>query len=321
MILFAYGNDSYLLRETVQSWIAQYRAKNKSGLNIIFFSPKTFHIDECRRALLSVSMFSEKKLGVFEGFAGSVHADAILEFIQQANIKDSNEIFFIISEYIEQSDDRRDVARKEAAFEKSKLIAFVNKHAYKKQHVQTPQGGALNAWVQKEFERRDVVINRSALLTFIASMPPNLWIMSSEIEKLSLYKNTIQIQDIGLLVQRHVTTDIFKTIDAMSTRNKGIVLLMLHEHMRKGDAPLQLLSMLVFQFRNIFMAKKLNGAPFPKAAALHPFVQKKAIEQSRNFSLQELSLIYQKLFEVDIAIKTGDIPSEAALDIFVANAL
>ena len=51
----------------------------------------------------------------------------------------------------------------------------------------------------------------------------------------------------------------------------------------------------------------------------HPYVIKKTIQQARSFSLSELKKIYQKIFQVDLGIKTGKIEPETALDLFVAE--
>lgn len=321
MILFAYGNDSYLLREKVAGWIAQYKAKNKNGFNIFFYTPKTFDIHEFKRSLLSVGMFAEKKLAVLEGFADSSHASALLSFMQDAAIKEKTDTFLIFTEYLEPTGDKRAAEKKEASFAQNKLVSFLVKSAYKTEQLQTPHGTKLREWARKEFQKRNTRADARAIEALIAAVPANLWFLSSEIEKLSLYTPSVSADDVALLVRRSISTDIFKTIDALSGRNKAAALSMLHEHLRSGNTPLSLLAMLSFQFRNIYMAKKLGASPFPKILSLHPFVQQKARAQSRNFSLSEIERAYQKLFETDVAIKTGDMDGETALDVFVAGAL
>ena len=56
-----------------------------------------------------------------------------------------------------------------------------------------------------------------------------------------------------------------------------------------------------------------------KASQLHPFVVKKAIEQSQKFELEELKKIYQKLFKIDLDIKRGRVEPETALDMLIAE--
>jgi DNA polymerase-3 subunit delta len=82
--------------------------------------------------------------------------------------------------------------------------------------------------------------------------------------------------------------------------------------------------MINYQFRNLLIIKDLLEKRIPyevivKKSALHPFVVKKSYEQCRGFSFTELKKIYQRIFQVDLDIKTGRIEPEMALDIFVAG--
>jgi DNA polymerase III delta subunit len=52
---------------------------------------------------------------------------------------------------------------------------------------------------------------------------------------------------------------------------------------------------------------------------MHPFVVKKSLQQASKFTLEELKKIYQKIFQVDLDIKTGRIEPEVALDLFIAG--
>jgi DNA polymerase-3 subunit delta len=154
--------------------------------------------------------------------------------------------------------------------------------------------------------------------------------MKNEIEKLASYKNnkTIGPVDVDLLVKPRIEPEIFKTIDAIAFNShwagKKQALKLLHDHLEKGDHPLYLLSMISFQFRNLLVIKDLmeKNVPYysiPKMTKMHPFVVKKTYEQARKFSFQELKKIYQKIFQVDLSIKTGKIDPTTALDFLIVS--
>jgi DNA polymerase-3 subunit delta len=46
---------------------------------------------------------------------------------------------------------------------------------------------------------------------------------------------------------------------------------------------------------------------------------KKSYRQAQRFTLWQLKKIYQKIFQVDLAIKTGKVEPETALDLFIAE--
>jgi len=52
---------------------------------------------------------------------------------------------------------------------------------------------------------------------------------------------------------------------------------------------------------------------------LHPYVLKKGEATAQNFSLQELKRIYEKLFRLDLALKTGRVEPAGAFDLFIAQ--
>jgi len=82
--------------------------------------------------------------------------------------------------------------------------------------------------------------------------------------------------------------------------------------------------MINYQFRNILSIKDLitrGQSPyfFGKKAGIHPYVIKKSYSLAQKFTIEELKKIYQKIFEVDLDIKTGKIEPKAALDLLVSS--
>jgi DNA polymerase-3 subunit delta len=146
-------------------------------------------------------------------------------------------------------------------------------------------------------------------------------------ENLFLLKKNrkIDIVDVELLVKPKIEIEIFKTIiDAVAARNKKEAFYRIRKYLEKGESPLYLLSMINFQFRNILTVKDFieKNKPYQvilKQTKLHPFVVKKSYFQAQKFTIQELKKIYQKIFQVDLDIKTGKIEPETALDLLVAE--
>jgi DNA polymerase-3 subunit delta len=97
-------------------------------------------------------------------------------------------------------------------------------------------------------------------------------------------------------------------------------LVLLHKHLDAGENSLYLLSMIAYQFRNLLIIKELLNARKPLASCgLHPFVVKKSSYLCSQFSMEQLKKIYQKIFQVDLDIKTGKIEAETALDLLVSE--
>jgi len=108
----------------------------------------------------------------------------------------------------------------------------------------------------------------------------------------------------------------------MAQKDTRKSLLFLYDHLEKGDNPLYLLSMIVYQFRNLIIVKDLLERKYSYSEAknksnLHPFVFKKTHSQVNKFSIKELKEIYENLSLIDLKTKTGQIDPVNALHIFL----
>ena len=328
MIIFLYGQDTYRMKEKLKEIIASYKKIHKSGLNLKYFDCQKKSseaiFDDFKNEIRQTSMFKEKKLAVINSPFSD--ADFKEKFLEEAKdfLKSENIILLYEKEKINKN---------------NSLFKFLKKNT-KCQEFKVLSGQKLNTWVKKEFEKYDTKIDQDALETLIEYVGNDLWQMANEIGKLASYKNNpvfasssvgttagkkqIQAKDVELLVRSKIETDIFKTIDAIAEKNKKRALELLHKHLEKGDSPLYLLSMINYQFRNLLIVKDFIERCKPynvilKKSGLHPFVVKKSYYQSQKFSFQELKKIYQKIFQVDLNIKTGRIESEMALDLLIAE--
>lgn len=317
MIIFIYGEDSYRSRQKLNEIINHYKEIHKSGLALAFFDFKGLkgesgsHIfSEIKNKISQVSLFSdEKKLLVIS----SIFSDKILkeEFLKEAdNFQNSKDIMLI---YENSKIDERDG-----------LFKFLKKNT-KCQGFKLLEGTALKSWIKKEFEQLKAKIEEPAFEKFFSYITSDLWQTANEIKKLFYFrKGLIKKEDIDILIKPKIETDIFKTIEAISRKEKGAALKLLQKHIENGDSPLYLLSMINFQFRNLLIVKDLAEKNVPyfsmaQKSGLHPFVVRKSWEISRNFRMQELKKIYRKIFEADYNIKTGRQDPETALEILIAE--
>jgi len=332
MIIFLYGPDTYRSRQKLNEIIEHYKKVHKSGLNLKYFDDENLNFQDFKDEVRQTSMFAEKKLIILaEAFPNSEFKE---KFLKGAKIfRDAEDvILFYETGQIP---------------EKDSLFDFLIKQA-KCQEFKPLEGQRLRNWIKKEFEKYQTGIENKALDKLIEFVGSNLWQMSNEIRKLvsyraprqrgeggkenevlfdhkSKYKNIeISSGDIELLVKPKIETDIFKTIDALALKDKKQALGLVHKHLEKGDSPLYLLSMINFQFRNLLIVKDLiqkYRSPYipSKVTNLHPYIIKKSYSLAQKFTIQELKKIYQKIFQVDLDIKTGRVEPEVALDLLIAE--
>ncbi|OGZ18399.1 MAG: DNA polymerase III subunit delta [Candidatus Nealsonbacteria bacterium RBG_13_38_11] len=310
MIILLYGQDTYSSRQKLQEIIESYKKIHKSGLNLIYFDGERLKFEEFKDAFQQASMFDEKKLLVLSNaFSNKELKEQLL-----ANLS----IFFNAKDIIL-------FYEEDKILERDKLLKLLKKQA-KVQEFPPLEGIKLRNWIKQEFSKLKTEISLEVVDKIIDFVGNDLWQISNEVKKLASFKNgkSIKVEDVELLVKPKVESDIFKTIDMIAAKNRKQALLLIHKHLEKGDNPVYLLSMINFQFRNLLIVKELIEKQRPyyaiaKMTKLHPFVVRKSYEQAVRFSFAELKKIYQQLFEADLAIKTGKMDSEAALDLFLSG--
>ena len=154
----------------------------------------------------------------------------------------------------------------------------------------------------------------------------DLWQVNNEVEKLVSFKGDqgIVAEDVNLLVKAKVDLNIFKLIDAIGNRDKKRAINLLYGQVENQANEIYLLTMFVYQFRNLLKIKDLleRGKTIQEISFLtkmHPFVIKKSIDQCRKFSLTELKKIYRKLLDAEIAMKSGKMKPGLVLDLLVIS--
>lgn len=297
MIILLHGGDTYRMKRKMKEIMDEHKEKHKSGLNLRYLEGKTVSFDDLRNEMLGISMFKEKKLVVLSDvFFNSKVKEEIIEK-GRAFIDSDNVLLLVESSMIPAKD---------------KLLGFLEKEG-KVQEFEPLSGVKLNNWAKKEIERLKGNFNDGALEKLIEYVGGDLWQLENEIKKLVNYSSSIKEKDVEEMVKPKYETNVFDTIDAIAAKNKKKAIELLKEHAEKGDSVLYLLAMVASQIRNIISVK--SGS----VSGMHPFVLRKATYQAKNFSMEDLKRIYQRIVDLDFEIKVGKIEQDMALDVLISE--
>jgi DNA polymerase-3 subunit delta len=206
-------------------------------------------------------------------------------------------------------------------------MALADKERGHARQFRLPTSGKLRRWITDRVERKGGEIEASAAEELAAFIGSDLRLLDQELDKLISYVDRarpITRADVHLLVSYVQQANVFDMVDALGRRDGEQAIKLLHRLLEGGEHPLSLLGMIVRQFRIMIQVKDLveRGVPSKKIGAqlgLHPFVAEKGLQQSRNFSMEQLETIYRKLLETDLAIKTGQMDQVLALDMLAVG--
>jgi len=305
MIILLYGQDTFRSREELKRIIEAQEKTSLNWFNFVRIDAKDNEIEifaQIRESTNTIPMFNEKKLIVIENIFSAPQdiQKEILEFLKNKKIEKDENITIVF--WSEESD------------EKNELFKFLKTTA-KTQKFEELKGVQLRNWIKNYISEQDGKIDSRASDKLIEYVGSDLWRMSNEINKLLSYNPTIKIEDIESLVKPEIDLNIFDMVDALGQKNKARVISLFNQHLEKGGDEFYLLSMFIYQIRNLL---RIKSTPISKLD-LHPFVIRKTQYQVKNFTFEELKKIYYQLMTIDLEAKTGKADISTALEMFLAR--
>jgi DNA polymerase-3 subunit delta len=185
----------------------------------------------------------------------------------------------------------------------------------------------LKIWVTNKIIEDGAKISLPALNLLIRLIGSNLWVMSSELNKLESYAYGRQIEekDVKALVSYTQETKIFTLVDAIMEFKASESESLLQQMLDQGATASYILSMIYRQMRLIVRARDLKRQGVKEAdmrsrlGVASEYVVKKTLEQAARYSMPRIKQVYQQLLDTDIAIKTSKYTEELALNILIAE--
>jgi DNA polymerase III subunit delta len=177
------------------------------------------------------------------------------------------------------------------------------------------KGQELAQWIYTEVKNRGGGISIMTAKNLMGYCGEDMTTISHEIDKLILYKKKEEIvmNDVFNVCTMHPLSNIFAFTGGIGG-DKRKMLLMLQKLIQSGEAIQLIFFMIVRQFRYLIQVRYLldhhkSKAEIQSQLKLAPFQVSQYINQSRNWSYQQLKEIYTELKEMDIKVKVGKIPS------------
>ena len=323
MLYLYYGENSFLLQEKLAAIKTRYQAKFSSGLNFWRMDAAEGWGD-LKNAMEIQSMFEEKKLIFLRGVLTINESDwSEVKKILECNAVSGSEVVLICYDFITPPAEAR---KKEDAISPAvqKRLDFFKQAQAKIEEFKNFSRLELARWAVKKTASAGLKIKRGDLEYLADLVFPDIQRMNNEIEKLAVFQSGQEISrlDIDILVSGDVSANIFKTTDALARRDVKTALASLEEHWQKNEDPLGIFNMLVWQFRILVKLASLNAQNFSAAAAakrlkINPWTAEKSLAAARRFGYEEMKNAYQRLADIDLAVKTGREDAREALTDFV----
>ncbi len=317
MIIFLYGPDGYGIRKEVASIEEKYKKKHPNSVDLFNFDLSGSDAEQINEAIKTVSFFNDVKLITIKNcFAQKNNCDHICRLIEAYSLIDDKSIVLLFVETLPE---------KSLKAKDSRLFVLLSNKNNLIRDFEKLDGIKLEAWVKREFALRNCAISSASARHLIQSAGADTHRLIEEINKLSNYKlrGEIEVEDINNLVTKDIDLNIFNLLDAISSKNKVTALELLYKELETGRDPYYLLTMIVYQLRNMLIVndmaqRNLNSQLIAQKTKLHPFVVRK-IMSGNKYPLESIKIHFNYWAQADQLIKQGRADIEDCLYSFTLN--
>lgn len=184
------------------------------------------------------------------------------------------------------------------------------------------KGAATLSFIADEAQRRGHLISERAASALYDAIGDDLSAIDDALERLSLYAGEgrrIGPDAVEACITRTRAETIWALVDAISQKNARIALKAARSLLAEREPPLRIAAMIARQLRMVAKARQaladgLPDAEAAKIAGAPPFKARELRNAAKRFRLADLTLGFGLLAELDLRLKGGACPAEAAVE-------
>lgn len=333
MLIFLYGADSFRQREYLRELKAKFqREVDQFGMSVEELDGEKLAIAKLSEVSGAVSMFTRKRLIIIDRLFKQKDEKsfaAISEYLQKQAAGDH---IFVLLHLAEESSFAPGKGEKLPKY-KQGFYDWCVKQPLSKNFPKFSQSELIN-WLKKRVETKGGQISNDAVAMLMAYTAEDLWQLDQEIDKLANLKLgqsdnpkegfKIEMADVKLIVQGSFSEHIFALIDAIGERNKSRAIKLFEEELLAGQAPEQILAMILRQYKMILsvrdgLERGINEKELEKEMKMNSYVMRKVSSQAKLYTVATLKTIFANLIKLEQQYKTGKIDLVAGLNVFLAR--
>jgi DNA polymerase-3 subunit delta len=318
-----YGNDEYALSRRLRQLAGMFGDPSESQMNTSRLDAASATDDQFNNAVNALPFLSKQRLVLLANpskrYTEPDGRRRFLEFIS----KTPPTTRLVIWEHVEvktwgtrAGQDKDD--------ERHWLVKGMRRTSMRLERFAQPPAAEMPGWISRHARSEGGELNAGAAAKLAELVGTDTRQAAQEVSKLLTYvnwKRPVTAADVAALSPLTAEPDVFAMVDALAAGHAGQAQRLLHRLLEIQDA-FSTWGMMVRQFRLILLAREVldHGGSETDAAremSVQPFVARKALNQAKRFTLPRLENIYHRMLEVDEAAKTGRMPLEWGMDVFL----
>ena len=327
MLYILVGEDDFSLRQSLEKIRRGIGDQALLEANTTILEGRQVTPDRLRNACETVPFLAERRLVIVEG---------LLERFEPKDKYSRKKV----TSTLDQQDEYKSLAACISNIPDSTVLVLIDKKIRsnnpllrelsakaKVESFPLPRNTKLRNWIQSRVAQESGSISPGAIDLLARLVGSNLWIMSSEINKLVLFTSgrRIEEEDVKTLVSHAQEANVFVMVDAILEFKASIAEQLLQQLLQAGASPAYLLVMLSRQVQMVVRAKELRKQRKSEAeirdklGLTSDFVLRKTLDQVDRYPWQRLKEVYHQILETDLSIKTGKYGGKLALNLLIAE--
>ncbi|MEO2074523.1 MAG: DNA polymerase III subunit delta [Bacillus sp. (in: firmicutes)] len=305
-IYLLYGTEAFLINETKQLLLNHILDEEEKDFNFSAYDLEETPIDVALEDAETFPFLGEKKV-VFLHNPVFLTAEKTKEKVVhdltklEAYLKEpAPYTVMVISAPYEKLDERKKITKELKRNAELVEAKKLNEHELKN-------------WIKDRAAGNGIEIEAAAIDQLLALVGTNMFMITTEVDKLALYAaehNRIDVDLVEKLVARSLEQNIFTLIEKVVQRRLDEALRIYYDLLKQNEEPIKILALLAGQFRLIYQVKELSRRGYGQQQIAgylktHPFRVKLASGQANKFTDEELAQLMELLAEADYQMKTG----------------
>jgi len=276
---------------------------------------ETSNTDQIVQTYKTVDMFSSGKIVFLNRLSENKAKEAILEDIKASIIDSPSDLIILII-----WEDQKIASNTKffKAFNQSKDTIYESPELNKRTFI---------TWATEEIKNEDIKIDKSIIYELARRADYQVERFINEIEKLKLAdSDKIDLDFIKNTTQDTYENTIWNLIDKLNStdkNDKGESVKMLESLMKSNVDPIFIHAMITRNIRQLLLVKYLlshdkESKEIASLLRIPPFTVPQLIHKAQDIPFKKLTLIYEKLSNLDYEMKIGNIDSKLGLTLLLS---
>lgn len=299
MIFFFYGPNRFLARQELDRMQTAYLKKTGSDFGLDKVDGATLSVSGLRSVLQASPFLASSRLVIVRDFGQTKPTAAQVEQLVKEIPATTVAVF-----YDPDADQR-------TAYVKSMLkLARVVK-------FEPLATTALFSWIEQTASSVGGTISRSAAQKLVDAAGEDQWRLREELIKLTGYQAEVTAETIEAMVVPTLHQSVFVLVEAMMAGKARESISVYRDLLEEREHELKLLTMVIWQLRNVMMAKlapPVSSDDLAKMTGLSPYVASKAQALAKHIDKNVLTNVFCQAAETEYRIKSGAEPGQRAVE-------